>query len=211
MAFGFDIVSTFLTDYLPVTRMSAGVFVDGIFIKGSSIDFDVDDVDETANTLTITAHGLTDEQGPVYLTTDGALPEELSTDTPYWVIVIDDDTIKLSETQGGSAIDITDPGSGTITLTNTFLIPACVQPAAGLQRVVGGRDMLSKVDGEHVDDVRVIYTATELFTRTPDYEADEITLEGSQWVVFRVEKWFLITEANTHYKVVITRLVSGAS
>lgn len=213
MSFSTGIIGTFMTDIITVTRISAGVHVNGLFVKGSAVDVTVSDadIDDTLDTITITAHGLVDEQGPVYLTTADTLPAGLSEDTPYWVVFVDDDTISLSATQGGAVIDITDSGTDDMTLASTFTVRACVQPATGLQRVTGGRDMFSKSDGEHVDDVRVMFVATELYTRMPDYEADEVTLEGGQWVVFRVEKWPLVIPANIHYRVVLTRLNSGAS
>lgn len=211
MSFSTEIIEAFLTDILPVTRVSAGTYVDGIFVKGGAINATSTIIDDATDTITITAHGLLDEQGPLYLTTDDTLPGGLDTSTPYWVIFVDVNTIRLSATQGGSAVDIVDTGAGTLTLSSTFTVRACVQPATGLQRVTGGRDMLSKVDGEHVDDVRVIYVATELYTRRPDYEDDEVTLEGSQWVVFRVEPWPLVLPENKHYRAVVTRLNLGTS
>ncbi len=46
-------------------------------------------------------------------TTDGDLPGGLATDTPYFVRDTSGNTFKLSATSGGSAIDITDTGTGT--------------------------------------------------------------------------------------------------
>lgn len=46
-------------------------------------------------------------------TTDGDLPAGLATDTPYYVRDTSGDTFKLAATSGGSAIDITDTGTGT--------------------------------------------------------------------------------------------------
>ena len=117
------------------------------------------------------------------------------------------DVLTVSRTAAGAPVD----GIWIKPASTTFTIQACVQPAHGLQRVTGGRDMSSKTDGEHVDDVRVIYTSTQLHTRTPDYEPDEVTLEDGQWVVIRVEKWFLVQAVNTHYQVLVTRLNLGAS
>jgi len=97
--------------------------------------------------------------------------------------------------------------------TSTFTIDACVQPAAGLQRVVGGRDLRSEIDGQHVDDVRVLYTATELRTRTPSVEPDLVSYDNDTWTVMRVELWDLPTSGvqDLHYRVTITRKTEGAS
>lgn len=66
--------------------------------------------------ITATSHGLYNGD-KVALTTSGTLPAGLSTGTDYWVISRTDDTLKLSATAGGSAVDITDTGSGTHTIT----------------------------------------------------------------------------------------------
>lgn len=86
---------------------SADTFVDG-------------DVDVDENTITLTAHefktGL-----KVAATTSGTLPGGLSA-TDYFVIVVDENTIKLATSlanaEAGTAVDITSAaGGGTHTLT----------------------------------------------------------------------------------------------
>jgi len=51
---------------------------------------------------------------PVWLSTDGTLPEGLSADTTYYIVGRDASakTIQLAATSGGAAIDFTDQGSG---------------------------------------------------------------------------------------------------
>lgn len=51
---------------------------------------------------------------PVWLSTDGTLPEGLQADTTYYIVSRDASakTVKLSATSGGAAIDLTDSGSG---------------------------------------------------------------------------------------------------
>lgn len=86
------------------------------------------DVDE--NTLTIPAHGFA--TGLVgQLTTTGTLPSGLSTGTDYYVIYVDDDTVKfassLANALAGTAVDITTQGSdGAV---NTFT-PAALSGAS---------------------------------------------------------------------------------
>lgn len=53
----------------------------------------------------------------VRLTTTGTLPAGLSTGTDYYVVNRDGDDFQLATTVGGDAIDITDTGSGTHTIT----------------------------------------------------------------------------------------------
>lgn len=89
-----------------------------------------DDVDDTAETITITAHRFKNADGPVQVTVDsGALPTGLAINTDYWVIVVDDDTISLATSKAnadaGTAIDLTD-AVGTFTLENTLQVAEVV-------------------------------------------------------------------------------------
>lgn len=80
--------------------------------------------------ITIEEHGLENGDGPVRLDLAGVAPGGLAEDTDYWVIVVDDDTIRLAtsfvETGGLSGsgnpqtpIDITSAGSGAMLLVDT--------------------------------------------------------------------------------------------
>lgn len=53
----------------------------------------------------------------VRVSTDGTLPAGLAAGTDYYVIRINDDSVKLSATRTGGAVDVTDAGSGAHTLT----------------------------------------------------------------------------------------------
>ena len=71
----------------------------------------------TTDIITMTAHGY--EVGDVlqFSTTD-TLPAGLSTSTDYYVISVPSaNTFKVSATQGGTTVDITDTGTGTHTAT----------------------------------------------------------------------------------------------
>mgnify|MGYP001577330088 CR=1 FL=1 len=68
----------------------------------------------TTDIITSSAHGLSNEQLLIF-TTSGTLPAGLSTGTPYYVISIDANTFNVSTKVGGSAVDITDTGTGTHT------------------------------------------------------------------------------------------------
>lgn len=83
----------------------------------ASFDFVDGDVNTGTDEITETSHGLANDQ-IVYLTNSGgALPTGLSASTAYYVIVVDANTIQLSLTAGGSAVDITAAaGGGTHTL-----------------------------------------------------------------------------------------------
>lgn len=69
-------------------------------------------VDAGTDVFTSTAHGLNDDEAIVWTTTD-TLPAGLSANTPYFVRDSTTNTFKVSATKGGSAVDITDTGTGT--------------------------------------------------------------------------------------------------
>lgn len=82
------------------------------------------------DTFTITAHGyLTGTK--LRLTTSGTLPSPLLTATDYYVIKVDADTIKLATSAAnataGTAIDLTDVGTGTTTFTPNTISGASVR------------------------------------------------------------------------------------
>lgn len=96
---------------------------------------------------------------------------------------------------------------------STFTVTANVQPATGMQRVVGGRDMRSDEQGEHVDDVRVVYTPTELRTRDKTTEPDlVIDYKGGDWVCARQEEWESpFDDDDGYFRVLITRETRGSA
>lgn len=69
--------------------------------------------DNTTENLTIANHDFVDEQKVQVQTDGGTLPTGLAALTDYYVIYVDKDTIQLSATRGGAAINITTNGSGT--------------------------------------------------------------------------------------------------
>lgn len=115
-----------LTDAgVPVDLTSVGsgtIDVDGAAVNEAFVDTDVDTTD---NEITLTGHGAITGYGPVQFALTGdasALPAGLTVLTDYWLIRVDDDTVKVATTfanaLAGTAIDITDvgtPGSGGYT------------------------------------------------------------------------------------------------
>ncbi|KKK92294.1 hypothetical protein LCGC14_2704370, partial [marine sediment metagenome] len=73
-------------------------------------DFGVDDK------LDITAHGFQNGNRIHATNSGGALPAGLAVDTPYFVINKTTNDFEVSLTLGGSAVDITDDGTGTQTI-----------------------------------------------------------------------------------------------
>lgn len=111
----------------------------------------------------------------------------------------------VTRTLVGSYVD----GIYTTGSSSTFSINAVMEPATGLQRVVGGFEMRSGDDGQRVNDIRVLYTRTELYTRRPTHEADKVTIAGRQYTVFRCEPWDL--DGEVHYRALATLATQGAS
>ena len=75
--------------------------------------FDDDDIDISDDTI-ITKQTIADDTVIKFITT-GTLPAPLVAGTSYYAINADDGTdyiIQVSDTEGGSAIDITDDGDG---------------------------------------------------------------------------------------------------
>lgn len=68
-------------------------------------------------------HGLLTGDGPFQVSSSGTLPAGLTAATNYWVIKLDADTFKFASTlanaMAGTAVDITDAGTGTHTIADT--------------------------------------------------------------------------------------------
>lgn len=72
--------------------------------------------------VTSNAHGLSNAQ-PLLLTSTTTLPAGLSANTIYYVISATTNTFQLSTSVGGSAVDITDTGTGTHSWYSQFKVP----------------------------------------------------------------------------------------
>lgn len=104
-----------------------------------------------------------------------------------------------------------EPGSAT-----TFSGIGCVmQPAFGLNRVVGGADMQGRVDGQQTTTVYAFETLTELRTRRapegsdPGWDPDIVHYKNCDWTVDRVEDWGFDDEH--YYHVVMAKVTGGKS
>jgi hypothetical protein len=98
---------------------------------------------------TSVAHGFVTGKGPVLVSNSGgALPAGLAASTWYWPIVIDADTFKLAATRAnsafGTAVDITDAGSGTNSVryaANAEAIMERLRQGVPYERVVAETDI----------------------------------------------------------------------
>lgn len=91
----------------------------------------------------------------------------------------------------------------------TLTIRGVIQPAREIQRVTAGRDMRENEQNQHVDDVRIIHTDTELHSRTPTLDPDTIAFESDTWYVIRVERWQF--SGIEFWMAVLTREMDGGS
>lgn len=92
-------------DPIIITTIGVNTFVDG-------------DVNVGNEQITVTSHGYATGQGPIRLSTTGTLPTGLALSTDYFIIRVDSNTIQLTLTQLGPAVDITAAaGGGTHTIT----------------------------------------------------------------------------------------------
>jgi|GEM_PF-964785 len=81
------------------------------------------DVNTTTDVITVSSHAFA-AGDKVLLSTSGVLPAGLSAGTSYYVTTVTTHTFKLSETSGGSALDITAAaGGGTHTIYLQTVVP----------------------------------------------------------------------------------------
>jgi hypothetical protein len=107
-------------------------------------------------------------------------------------------------------------GTGTYTVTRTARgttvrgrledaveteveITASVSPASG-------KDMESLPEGRNVNDVRLLFTTTELLVggQGEDYEADVVTIGSSDFEVIHVEPWLDPGTSNYMYRCIVS-------
>lgn len=81
---------------------------------------------------------------------------------------------------------------------SSFNITASVQP-------VSGRDLKNLPEAQHGEEMLVVYTTTELRTRTPTTAPDIVTIRGEPWAVVKVNWWD--HWGDTHYVVYVSRVV----
>ena len=85
--------------------------------------------------------------------------------------------------------------------TSSFNIVASIQP---LLRT-GGRHLRTESQGQHGEEMRVIYTKTDLLTRTSTRDPDVVTIDSEPWEVFEVQRWQAFGDA--HWRVIASRKV----
>lgn len=119
----------------------SGVTGTTVEVVAKSTDLAISAVTDAADTVTVTAHGELTGAGPYYVATTGGLPAGLTSLTPYWLIRVDDNTLKFATSAAnataGTAVDITTAGTGSHTITRTGNDVLVERVVAGLNAVVG--------------------------------------------------------------------------
>ena len=102
-------------------------------------------------------------------------------------------TLTVTRTQAGTMADgIETPGTSA-----TFTITASVQP-------LDGRELQALPEGERGSEIRVIYTTTELKTRTATTATDRVEIDGEPYEVISVATWK--AWGSTHYRCLASRV-----
>jgi len=83
--------------------------------------------------------------------------------------------------------------------SSTFKIVASIQP-------LSGQALRNLPQGQQGDNVRIIYTSTELKTRTDGFEPDIVTINGEPWEVSVIQRWQDRT-IETFYEGRLSRMV----
>jgi hypothetical protein len=82
-------------------------------------------VNTTNNTITVSGHGFKENniaRLKLPVSGGGSIPSAFTVGQDYYVKVIDGDTIQLSASSGGSAINITDKGSGVFLVARDLMV-----------------------------------------------------------------------------------------
>ena len=180
----------------------------------SYIDFG-DDVTYTANSttdiLTATGHGFATND-EVYTSSTGTLPDGLSTNTRYWVIDVSENSLQLTATRGGSAVDLIDTGSGTHSLINSWnyerdtwlqgkLTDAIISKPTGINKLLGELTEQFGFDiwwDEQAQKIRLKANAPARFGRTAITSVIKDSAKSKQlpadrvsqmWVFFERDDW----------------------
>lgn len=169
-------VTTNTTDAVDV-RGAVTLYIDAQVTNAtpSAKSFATSDVNTTDNTITEASHGYpTGLKGQ--FTTTTTLPAGLSLATDYFVIATTSGTYKvatsLANAQAGTAVDITDQGTGTHTFTPTSLAGGSVKlqesldgtiwhdSTNGSQNITATANFFWSVTAPGYDYVRLSYTLT---------------------------------------------------
>lgn len=109
------------------------------------------------NTITISTHGFSDGNKITFSST-GTLPAGLVAGTQYYIVSAATNTFKVSTSIGGSAVTITDVGSGLHTVTRTKTLDETFAP----EDVDFVTDTITITNHDLANGDRVLLTSTDL-------------------------------------------------
>lgn len=137
--------------------------IGGIFDPSSeSRDFVESDVDISEDTISFSAdHGYLNEEGPFQVTSTGSVPFPLALRTAYYILLVDEVTIRLSLTPGGDVIDLQNDGTGTHTISRSD--PAFVESVAVIPAPDQTHDQVWISVKRKFEDSQTTRTTIELF------------------------------------------------
>jgi hypothetical protein len=124
-------------DFLPKLAIQASYAVNALAYK----EFDPGNVDIVTDKITISNHGYTTGVKGQFSTT-GTLPGGIALSTDYWIIKVDNDTIRialsLANAEAGSAEILNSNGTGTHTFTPATFSGATLK----LQSSIDGQNFI---------------------------------------------------------------------
>ena len=144
-------------------------------------------VDISAETLTSNSHAFTNGDRVRVASIGGANPGGLTAGQTFFVVGATANTFQLSATLGGAAVDITDTGSGTITVTHTLYLEATGNGALqidGVSVVADDRVVLKNQTDLTQNGIYVVSqpgdaTSPAILTRADDFNASAECESGS--------------------------------
>lgn len=106
-----------LIDYLEIIASGSrkAILIQSDFLKGTFT------IDTSTNTLDINSHGLVDDTRVRVSVNSGSLPSPLESGKDYFVVNATANDFQVSESKGGTVIDILTTGSGTFTVAEQEL------------------------------------------------------------------------------------------
>lgn len=107
-----------------------------------------------------------------------------------------------SLTQGGP-YTVTRTTNGTLTKGKAGVGSSSTLLAAGSLQPVTGRNLMALPESWRGDEIRILYTLTELRTISETHQPDRLTIDGESWLVVKVERFDAF--ADTHYRVYVAR------
>jgi len=168
-----------------------GTFIDpiGQFDLSNLFAFNNTVVSISQDTIIIPSHSLATGFGPLQLVTTGTLPAGLAVETNYWLIKVDDNTLKFASSEAdalaGTPVDLTGIGTGTQTAANSVAI------------YIDGTEQTPVSDYQVTDPNRIVFSVapltSELITLDCKYnfvcrfEEDEHDYEQFMYNLWKLE------------------------